>query len=591
MGESIKIRKIGKYILKEKLGEGSMGSVWLSYHTGLNMPVAIKLLDMKQAEEDPDFLNRFMQEGRLAGQLNHKNIVRIYDAGMEGNSAYIVMEYIEGCDTLELLEARGALPPDEVLGLAIGISEALQEAHSLGIIHRDIKPDNILATTEGRIKLADLGLAKHVDDNLGGTMAGTALGTPYYIAPEQALDAIKADARSDIYSFGATLYHLLAGVVPYEGDNPMGVMLRHTNEALVPPQKKKPGLPVSFCNVICKMMEKDPDDRYQNCHELHEDLIKLKYGHDDVAQTSEKQLKGQLAAGKSVRVKMKIPVSEKYGVHDKSPISPKGRSGSKNKKKKSKNKKSPTNKSLLTVGIIAFISALALLPSLFKKDSLPSNQEVIVVNSGKVQKEQPLQGSGNSTVAIKEETDEIDSTAVINLLEDNGKKYFVKPSRFFTFKDNRLFINDQGNKTPDELMTKDEYENFRLTAEYRYTKALSDSGIHFHAKEDRINFYEVQCSLTKSPKSGFLMARGNYYFYKNGSKMKQLGFDLENAEAPMGEWSKVVIECRGDRLKVTMNGHFLYEVEGLSCAKGFISITRWTNCVMEYRRIDLEKLD
>ncbi len=263
MAESIKIRKIGKYILKEKLGEGSMGSVWLSYHTGLNIPVAVKLLNMDLAKEDPDFLNRFMQEGRLAGQLNHKNIVRIYDAGMEGNSAFIVMEFIEGCDTLELLEDRGVISPDEVLGLAISIAEALQEAHSLGIIHRDIKPDNILATSEGRIKLADLGLAKHVDDNLGGTLAGTALGTPYYIAPEQALDALQADERSDIYSFGATLYHLLSGYLPYEGDNIMSVMLRHTNEPLIPPQEKRPGLPESFCRVICKMMEKNPDDRYQ----------------------------------------------------------------------------------------------------------------------------------------------------------------------------------------------------------------------------------------------------------------------------------------------------------------------------------------
>ena len=233
MAESIKVRKSGKYILQQKLGEGTMGSVWLSFHSGLGMPVAIKLLNMELAQKDPDYLNRFIKEGQFAGQLNHKNIVRLYDAGMEASCAYIVMEYIEGCDALELLNARGALPAEEVLSLAIAIGEALQEAHSLGIVHRDIKPDNILVTQDGRIKLADLGLAKKIDDSMGSTMAGVAMGTPHYMSPEQALNAMSADARSDIYSLGATLYHLLSGFLPFEGDNVMGVMLMHTNEPLI----------------------------------------------------------------------------------------------------------------------------------------------------------------------------------------------------------------------------------------------------------------------------------------------------------------------------------------------------------------------
>ncbi|MCM8542487.1 MAG: protein kinase [Lentisphaeraceae bacterium] len=587
MAESIKVRKIGKYILKEKLGEGSMGTVWLSHHSGLNLPVAIKLLDMQLAEDDPDFLNRFMQEGRLAGQLNHKNIVRIYDAGMEGNAAFIAMEYIEGCDTLELLEARGALPPDEVLGLAIGISEALQEAHSLGIIHRDIKPDNILATTEGRIKLADLGLAKHIDDNLGGTMAGTALGTPYYIAPEQALDAIKADARSDIYSFGATLYHLLVGVVPFEGDNPMGVMLRHTNEPLVPPQVKKPGLPKSFCKVICKMMEKNPDDRYQTCQERHEDLIKLKYGHEDVANYSETQLKGQLASGKSVRVKMKIPLSEKYAAHDKGSLNKKTRSGSKNRRKNKAAKKgfSP-NKSILAVLIIAIILTIAILPYLLKKQSVEPVS--VSLDNNEVKVNTSLQGGGNESEVVEVEP-EIQESPIIDLFEDNGQKYFDTPPKYFTFKNNHLFIDDLGERVPSEIFTKEVFENYRLTAEYRYLKGKSDSGIHFHAKDN--SFFEVQCSLTKTPKSGTLMAIGGYSFVQNGKRRQKQTFPLENAEVPMGEWSQLIIEAREDKVKVTMNGHLLYEVEGLSNTKGFISVTRWKICNMEYRKLTLEKLD
>ena len=592
MAESIKVRKIGKYILKEKLGEGSMGSVWLSYHTGLNIPVAIKLLNMDLAEDDPDFLNRFMQEGRLAGQLNHKNIVRIYDAGMEGSSAFIVMEFIEGCDTLELLEERGIISPDEVLGLAIAIAEALQEAHSLGIIHRDIKPDNILATTEGRIKLADLGLAKHIDDNMGSTMAGTALGTPYYIAPEQALDAIKADARSDIYSFGATLYHLLSGHLPYDGDNIMGVMLRHTNEELVPPQVKRPGLPESFCRVICKMMEKDPDKRYQNCAELLEDFNKLKYGIDDVAMSeddlfnqSEKALSRNLASGKSVRVKMKPNLVGKYA-HKNSSKQTKKKSGSGSRSKQTrKRNKSSSNKTALIVGIIAFfILSLAILPSIIKQDGLPGDKGKEIVNDISGSNE----GSGSTTGVQVEKVEALLDNKKIDLLASGGSKYFEAASKYFTFKDAGLTIDDLGERHPDEIKTKDIYDNFTLTAEYRFLKENSDGGIHFHINGEQ--FFEVQSSLTQTPKSGVLLARGGLKFIINNQKKSQNWFHGK-AEKPQGEWNVLVISVKGDELTVFLNDKRLYDVYGLSRTSGYISITRWYQCHMEYRKLQLEKLD
>ena len=410
MGESIKIRKVGKYFLTKKLGAGTMGSVWLSSHAGLNIPVAVKLLNMDLAAEDQDYLNRFMQEGRLAGQLNHKNIVRIYDAGKEGNCAYLVMEYIEGCDTLELLESRGALPPDEVLALGIAVGQALEEAHSLGIVHRDIKPDNILATNEGKIKLADLGLAKQLDDSFGSTMAGTALGTPFYISPEQALDALKADGRSDIYSLGATLYHLLTGFLPYEGDNVMGVMLRHANEPLTPPQQKKSGLPQGFCDVICKMMEKNPDDRYQTCTEMLEDFNKLKYGSDDIS-VGEKQLSKHLASGKSCRIRVKIPASGKYSENKSENKSSKKRPlGSGSRKKKNTKKKS--NPALyVTLAAVALL-LLLLIPSIIKKPArtvVPDTENSVIEEKVEMAENLPAlkEGAGGAKPeTVKQESPE-----------------------------------------------------------------------------------------------------------------------------------------------------------------------------------------
>ena len=220
--------QVGKYILERELGKGAMGSVWYSHHPGLRIPVAVKILDPKLAAEDEDFYSRFIKEGRLAASINHQNVVRVYDAGSEGRTYFLVMEYIQGVDAKKMLKANGILPVEQIVDLAISACEALKAAHKLGIIHRDIKPDNIMVLEDGSIKLADLGIAKKVDDKMHhSTMAGTAMGTPYYIAPEQAKDASSVDHRVDIYSLGATIYHLATGSVPYSGTSAMAVLLKH----------------------------------------------------------------------------------------------------------------------------------------------------------------------------------------------------------------------------------------------------------------------------------------------------------------------------------------------------------------------------
>jgi len=592
MAETINVQKIGRYILQQKLGEGSMGSVWLSFHTGLNIPVAIKLLNTELASEDPEYLSRFMQEGRLAGQLNHKNIVRIFDAGKEGKFAYIVMEYIEGCDTLELLEARGALPADEVLGLAIGVAEALQEAHSLGIIHRDIKPDNILATNEGRIKLADLGLAKQVNDDFGSTIAGVALGTPYYISPEQALDALQADARSDIYSFGATLYHLLSGFLPYEGDNVMGVMLRHTNEALTPPQDKNPDIPISFCNVICKMMEKNPDHRYQNCAELLDDLLKLKYGRTDVAISSgqdEAKLRADLAAGKSVRVKVKIPNKGKYTHSSKQRPSSSG----KRKSRASKSTKKSRSKSKSNRGLYIGLASIAALLLFMVPLMLRGDKKVVVnkpqINSNTVKtKEVSEIDLPKTTVSKKEEVDIVEDS-IINLLEGDGSKHFVKTHDCFNFEDGKLIIDsgDPEKFVKQRMPTKERYTKFKLTTEFMFLTESSDSGIHFHAHDDQ--FCEIQLGIDVKPKAGTFLSRKGAYYTLNGIQ-KQHAFMSSMPQKGVGEWNTLVMNVNGDELKYNLNG-VRKVVSNLSVSEGYIRITCWGTCKMVIRKLELEKLD
>lgn len=569
MGESIKVKKLGKYILKEKLGEGSMGSVWLSYHTGLSIPVAIKLLNMDLAAEDPDFLNRFMQEGRLAGQLNHKNIVRIYDAGIEGKNAYIVMEFIEGCDTLELLESRGALPPDEVLALAISVTEALAEAHSLGIIHRDIKPDNILATNEGRIKLADLGLAKHVDDNFGSTIAGTALGTPYYIAPEQALDALKADQRSDIYSLGATLYHLLTGFLPFEGDNIMGVMLRHTNEPLVPPQEKKPGLPENFCSVICKMMEKKPNKRYQSCAELLDDLNKLKYGQEDLS-TSEAELKRNLASGKSVKIRMKQPISGKY---------------KKNKSKKARSAKHKANSTVPNRGLPVILAVIAVALIVFGAVKMINSSEDKPDDISMDAASQTNQNSKEIQPDIqKEPTEIVDGIDLIKNIDD----FFQKdPNGNFKVVNGILHVDDLNMRKPHELISRENHKQYNLEVEYRWLDNYSDSGIHFH--KDGQQFYEVNMVSADNDRTGTVYGRHCSYFYDGRTRF--IHKLTETNEKPVKEWNNIKFIVKDESITTILNGRLLHTITGKNINDGKLALTIWNRCKMEIRKFHFTEID
>ena len=270
--------QIPGYKILGKLGAGAMAIVYKGKQLSLNRTVAIKILP-KRFTENPEYVERFYKEGRAAAKLNHNNIVQAYDVGEAGGYHYFVMEYVEGPTLYDSLSAGKVYSEDEALDIAIQVARALHHAHSCGLIHRDVKPKNIIINPSGIVKLADMGLARETTDiEAAQTEAGRAYGTPYYIAPEQIRGKIDIDGRADIYGLGATFYHMVTGRVPFMADDPSDVMRKHLKDPLIPPDHINTSLSAGISEVIEIMMAKRKEDRYNNVEELLTDLEALSKG-------------------------------------------------------------------------------------------------------------------------------------------------------------------------------------------------------------------------------------------------------------------------------------------------------------------------
>ncbi|MHC4394459.1 MAG: serine/threonine protein kinase [Planctomycetota bacterium] len=270
--------QIPGYKIIGKLGKGAMAIVYEAKQLSLNRLVAIKVLP-KRFSENPEYVERFYKEGQAAGKLNHNNIVQAFDVGEAGGYHYFVMEYVKGKTLYDDLSAGKVFGEEEALGIIIQVARALAHAHSCGLIHRDVKPKNIMINTEGVVKLADMGLARETTDiEAAQTEAGKAYGTPYYIAPEQIRGEIDIDGRADIYGLGATFYHLVTGRVPFMADDPSDVMRRHLKDQLIPPDHINTSLSAGVSEVIEVMMAKRKEDRYDNVEELLMDLEAVRNG-------------------------------------------------------------------------------------------------------------------------------------------------------------------------------------------------------------------------------------------------------------------------------------------------------------------------
>jgi serine/threonine-protein kinase len=270
--------KIPGYKILGKLGAGAMAIVYKAKQLSLNRMVAIKILP-KRFSENPEYVERFYKEGQAAGRLNHPNIVQAIDVGEAGGYHYFVMEYVEGKTIAEDLAAGEVFEEAEALDIIIQVANALAHAHACSLIHRDVKPKNIMISNNGTVKLADMGLARETTDiEAAQSEAGKAYGTPYYIAPEQIRGKIDIDGRADIYGLGATFYHMLTGRVPFMAEDSADVMRKHLKEKLIPPDHINTSLSAGVSEVIEIMLAKRKEDRYNDIEELLTDLEALREG-------------------------------------------------------------------------------------------------------------------------------------------------------------------------------------------------------------------------------------------------------------------------------------------------------------------------
>ncbi|MEM6561894.1 MAG: protein kinase, partial [Planctomycetota bacterium] len=291
-------KRLGNYELQKKIGQGGMGSVYLARQVSLDRDVALKMLASDLAG-DEEFVARFTREAYAAAQLTHHNVVQVYDIGAQKPHHFFSMEFVRGTNLGKTSRELGQLPPAEAVGMILQAARGLRYAHEMGLVHRDVKPENLLLNDEGIVKVADLGLAKRVGDAEPGTVPApavgmrtmirtrrsahstkldsasaasatqmsVAMGTPAYMAPEQAVDAANVDQRADIYALGCSLYHLLTGRPPFEGSDAEEVMEMHTLRKPEPPQRVADAVPGSLGDIVLKMMAKVPADRYPTMRE------------------------------------------------------------------------------------------------------------------------------------------------------------------------------------------------------------------------------------------------------------------------------------------------------------------------------------
>ena len=279
-------RNLGGYEIIRELGRGGMGAVYLARQVSLDRPVALKVMS-RQFADDPVFLARFMREAYAAAQLVHHNVVQIYDIGSQDDLHFFSMEFVEGRSLGDLIKKEGKLDAEVAVGYTLQAARGLKFGHDHGMIHRDIKPDNLMLNIHGVVKVADLGLVKlpgqRSDPDEAGpsnpsalaadvTSANVAMGTPAYMSPEQCRDAANVDHRADIYSLGCTLYVLLTGRPPFEGRTAIEVMTKHATEAIIPPEQIVDRVPKSVSKVLLKMMAKNPDDRHADMGEVIREL-------------------------------------------------------------------------------------------------------------------------------------------------------------------------------------------------------------------------------------------------------------------------------------------------------------------------------
>src|SRR5579862_9469393 len=291
-------RVIGnRYEVLQLLGEGGMGAVYKVRDRELDRLVALKLI-RRDLAQNSDVLHRFKQELILARKVTHRNVIRIFDLGDADGVKFITMDYIEGTDLKSLIREKGKFAPKEAKQIIVQVCNALEVAHAEGVIHRDLKPQNIMVDEQGKVSVMDFGIARSMEMGGGMTQTGALVGTPEYMSPEQAKGE-KVDARSDLFSLGIIFYELLTGCSAYKADTTMATLWKRTHEAVRPPVELEPGIPRAVNNMVVKCLEIDRERRYQSVTEFARDLEAWEAGTSISAATpTQRWLRGVTSFGK-----------------------------------------------------------------------------------------------------------------------------------------------------------------------------------------------------------------------------------------------------------------------------------------------------
>jgi len=318
------ISVLGDYELLEKIGEGAMGEVWKARQISFDRIVALKVL-FSHVANIPKLVERLYREGRVMGQLDHANLVQAYGIGEDQGYHFVAMELVEGDSLQRWLNRLGRIDLGDALRVTLDVAHALDYAHKLNLVHRDIKPDNILITRQGIVKVADLGMVKTTDEDMGLTQTGHAVGTPWYMPLEQARNAKESDGRCDIYALGCTLYCMLTGAPPFAGRTIVEVIQAKELGSFPPARSRNPDVPERLDLLLLKMCAKTPKYRYQNCGELIADLERLQLASDRLGF-----LEGKPAPAKPAPQQAPpAPVSKSVEEPDVWYVKPKGNGGAK----------------------------------------------------------------------------------------------------------------------------------------------------------------------------------------------------------------------------------------------------------------------
>jgi len=268
------IEKLGRYVIVEEIGQGAMGVVYKAVDPLIDRTVAIKTINLDLSKEElENFEKRFQREVQSAGKLNHPNIVTVYDVGRTEGVAYMAMEFLEGKELREILDSGVVLPIEKIAHIASQVAEGLGFAHERGIVHRDVKPANVMVMKNGLVKITDFGIAQM--SSASRTMSGMVMGSPKYMSPEQVVGQA-VDGRSDIFSLAVVLYEMLTGKAPFSGDNISAIMYQILNDEPIPPKALNQSIPDSINYIVLKALAKHPDKRYQNAKDMARDLKRYK---------------------------------------------------------------------------------------------------------------------------------------------------------------------------------------------------------------------------------------------------------------------------------------------------------------------------